>query len=192
MQAGYLTFVSDYDPGKEGYIVAYPNREVRYAMTQQIMRIVGGVSLAQFGEFGDRFRKALAADDLPLFCKHLEDFIKLVPHTIRVDREKFYQQIFFMVCVLFGRRPVTEVRVELGTQEGFMDLLLEGTTCTFVVEFKRNRSAQVALKQIEQKRYWEPFAILETKKIVLAGITFKEKKKSGIVVELAMKEIKRI
>ena len=53
-------------------------------MTEQIMQFVGGISPEQFGEFGDRFRKALAADDLYLFCKHLQDFIKLVPRETDV------------------------------------------------------------------------------------------------------------
>lgn len=170
LQTGYLTFVSDYDAGRRGYKIGYPNEEVRYSMTEQIMQFVGGITPEQFGEFGDRFRKALFADDLGLFCKHLQDFIKLVPHNICVDREKFYQQIFFMICVLFGRRPATEV----ATEEGFMDLLLEGTTKIFVIEFKKNSTSEIALEQIEAKRYWEPYEILKTKKIVLAGITFNE------------------
>lgn len=186
LQTGYLTFISDYDAGKRGYIIGYPNEEVRYSMTEQIMEFVGGISSDQFGEFGDRFRKALAADDLELFCKHLQDFIKLVPHNIRVNREKFYQQIFFMVCVLFGKRPATEV----ATEEGFMDLLLEGTANTYVVEMKRNSTTAVALKQIEKKRYWEPFQILETKKIVLAGITFNETEK-GVEIKCKTKELQQ-
>lgn len=75
-----------------------------------------------------------------------------------------------MICVLFGRRPATEV----ATEEGFMDLLLEGSTKTFVIEFKKNSTPEIALDQIEAKRYWESYTILKTKKIVLAGITFNE------------------
>jgi hypothetical protein len=184
LQTGYLTFKSDYNPNKRGYIIGYPNEEVRYSMTEQIMQFVGGISPEQFGEFGDRFTRALAADDIDLFCKHLQDFIKLVPHNIRVDREKFYQQIFFMICILFGQRPATEV----ATEEGFMDLLLEGTTVTFVVEFKKNSTPEVALAQIEEKRYWESYAIIEAKKIILAGITF-NKTDNGIVVLCKTKEL---
>lgn len=168
LQTGYLTFASGYDANKRGYKVAYPNEEVRYAMTEQIMHFVGGIMPEQFGEFGDRFRKALAADDLALFCNHLQDFIKLIPHNIKVNREKFYQQIFFMICILFGKRPATEV----ATEEGFLDLLLEGSSCTFVVEFKKNSTPDIALQQIEKKRYWEPFEILKSKNIILAGISF--------------------
>jgi hypothetical protein len=184
LQTGYLTFASDYDFGKRGYKVAYPNEEVRYSITEQIMQFVGGITPEHFGEFGDRFRKALAADDLGLFCKHLQDFIKLVPHNIRVNREKFYHQIFFMVCVLFGRRPPTEV----ATEEGFMDLLLEGTKYTFVVEFKKDSTPEIALEQIECKRYWEPYEILKTKKVILAGITF-NKTETGIDVLWKIKEL---
>jgi hypothetical protein len=182
LQTGYLTFASDYDADRRGYTVAYPNEEVRYSMTEQIMECVCHISMENFGEFGGRFRKALAADDLGLFCKHMEDFIKLIPHNIRVDLEKFYQQVVFMVCVLFGRRPAAEV----ATGEGYMDLLMEGSQCTFVVEFKREGTPDQALKQIREKRYWEPYEILGTKKIILAGITF-NKAKVGAYTEVLWK-----
>ncbi|MFH1832509.1 MAG: AAA family ATPase [bacterium] len=182
LQTGYLTFASDYNTEQRGYKVAYPNEEVRYSMTEQIMQFVGNITPEQFGQFGARFRKALASDDLELFCKHLQDFIKLVPHNIRVDLEKFYQQIFFMVCLLFGQRPAAEV----ATEEGFMDLLMEGTKYTFVIEFKRDSTPEIALEQIEEKRYWEPYEILKTKQIVLAGITF-NKTDTGTYVLLKTK-----
>jgi hypothetical protein len=184
LQTGYLTFISDYNIEKNGYTIGYPNREVRYSMTEQIMEYVGGITPEQFGEFGKRFSKALAADDIELFCKHLQDFIKLIPHNICVNREKFYHQVFFMICVLFGKRPASEVT----TEEGFIDLLLEGTTKTFVVEFKRNSTPEIALVQIEEKRYWESYDILKTKKIVLAGITFNPTP-DGIVVLCKIKNI---
>jgi hypothetical protein len=47
---------------------------------------------------------------------------------------------------------------------------------------------EIALEQIEKKRYWEPLAILETKKIMLAGITF-NKTKDGIAVLWKTKEL---
>ena len=52
LQTGYLTFISDYDADKRGYIIGYPNEEVRYSMTEQIMEFVGGITPEQFGEFG--------------------------------------------------------------------------------------------------------------------------------------------
>ena len=59
---------------------------------------------------------------------------------------------------------------------------------TFVVEFKRNSTPEIALTQIEEKRYWEPFKILETKKIVLAGITF-NKTNEGVAVLCKTKDL---
>ena len=188
LQTGYLTLASDYNAKERGYKVAYPNEEVRYSMTEQIMQFVGGLTAEQFGKFGARFIDALAADDLGLFCKHLQDFIKIVPHNIRVELEKFYQQIAFMVCVLFGKCNPTYVMTEVGTEEGFMDLYLDGTKYFFVVEFKRNHTAQIALEQIEHKRYWERFEILKTKPVILAGINFDETE-DGVFVTWTSKEL---
>jgi hypothetical protein len=52
-----------------------------------------------------------------------------------------------------------------------------------VIEFKREGTPDQALKQIRAKRYWEPYKILDTKKIILAGITF-NKSKVGAYTEV--------
>ena len=91
-----------------------------------------------------------------------------------------------MICVLFGRWPAPEA--EVATEVGFMDLLLDGTKFTFVVEFKRNSTPAVALKQIESKRYWEKVKISSNKKIILAGITFNTTK-AGTKVLCKTKEL---
>jgi hypothetical protein len=69
-----------------------------------------------------------------------------------------------------------------------MDLLMEGKQCTFVIEFKHNSSPKAALKQIEAKRYWEPFEILENKKIILAGISLNHNRKHDVSVLCQTKE----
>jgi hypothetical protein len=87
------------------------------------------------------------------------------------------------VCFLAG-----DHLLKWQTEEGFMDLLLEGTKYTFVIEFKRNSTPEIALKQIEEKRYWEPYEILKTKKVILAGITFNQTS-DGIAVLHKTKEL---
>lgn len=188
LQTGYLTFVSEYDNNRRGYEIGYPNREVRYSMTKQIMEYVGGITSEEFSEYGANFRQALKDDNLELFCKHLQDFIRLIPHNIRVARERFYHSAFFMICTLFGRPSTNQVASDVATDKGFIDLLLDGTKNTFVVEFKLENTPEAALAQIEAKRYWEKYEILKTKKVVLAGITFNETN-DGIVVLLKTKEL---
>ncbi|MBS0627567.1 MAG: PD-(D/E)XK nuclease domain-containing protein [Verrucomicrobia bacterium] len=61
-----------------------------------------------------------------------------------------------------------------------MDLVLELPKLNYIVEIKFNRSAKSALKQIEEKEYYQPFT-QAGKKIRLLGISFtrKTKTKSG-------------
>src|SRR5581483_11850359 len=44
LQTGYLTFVSGYNPDERGYMIGYPNAEVRYSMIEQIMEYVGYIT----------------------------------------------------------------------------------------------------------------------------------------------------
>lgn len=186
LQTGYLTFASDYDADRNGYFVSYPNREVRYSMTEQIMEFVFQITPEQFGEFGARFTKALSCDDLESFRKHLQDFIKLIPCDLRIGQEKYYQQIFFMIGILFGKRQIT---AEVSTEEGYVDIYMEGNKYTFVNECKFNKTVDIALQQIKAKRYYEKFKIFEAKKVMLAGISFNTSDNQGVVVSCKTEEI---
>src|SRR5579871_6898506 len=48
LQTGYITLTGDYDPQSRGYAITYPNEEVRYSMTEQIMKFVGNITPEQF------------------------------------------------------------------------------------------------------------------------------------------------
>jgi PD-(D/E)XK nuclease superfamily len=81
-----------------------------------------------------------------------------------------------------------EASSEVLTNKARIDMVATTNTHVFIFEFKLHASAQTALKQIEDKQYYEKY-ILTKKKIVLVGISFaldQEKPK----IECACKEIK--
>lgn len=169
LQTGYLT-ITGYDKRSRIYSVAYPNLEVRYSMTEQILEYIGNISPVNFGNFVPKFTDALSSDNIDLFCQYLQDFFILIPHTVIVDLEKFYQGIFYMICRLFGGKPLAEV----ATNVGFIDILLEGFKYRYIIELKKDKKPDVALKQIEQKGYAESSKIESDKPIILVGISFKK------------------
>ncbi len=166
-QTGYLT-VDKYFKDSDVYQLGYPNYEVRRSMTEQLFELVTDIQDAKLSRFADKFRKALFADDIDLFCKHMQDFFKLLPHTIVIDREKFYQGVFFTICKLIGATIDTEQATEIG----YIDAVLEGAARTYVIEFKRNKTPDVALQQIKDKEYFARFKIEDLKPVVLVGMNF--------------------
>ncbi|MBS0628237.1 MAG: PD-(D/E)XK nuclease domain-containing protein, partial [Verrucomicrobia bacterium] len=60
------------------------------------------------------------------------------------------------------------------TADGSIDLVLELSKILYIVEIKFNKSAKIALDQIENKKYYQPF--LQSKKpIRLLEINFTRK-----------------
>ena len=154
LQAGYLT-ISDYNRDSNNYSLCYPNYEIRLSMTEQILKFIAHVELAQFGGFIDRLRKSLLNDDINAFCVAMKDFFVLIPHTVIINLEKYYQGIFFTITKLIGAKII----VEDATNIGFIDAVLEGKNNIYVIEFKRGKTPDEALKQIEDKEYFKKFEI---------------------------------
>ncbi len=80
--------------------------------------------------------------------------------------------IHFMFDML-GMRP----RSEVASSRGRSDLVLENAESVMVFEFKYNKSAQAALDQILERKYYEKY-MYKGKAITLVGIDFNFKNKT--------------
>ncbi len=167
-QTGYLT-ISDYIPSQRNYVLACPNHEVRFSLSKHIVRSMTNLPIDQFNQFIDQFRTALENSDLEIFCQTLQNFLILVPCSIRIKKEKYYHSLFFIIVRLF----LADVFVEQATQIGYVDAVIQTETHIFVIEFKYGGTIEKALKQIEDKKYSEQYVLqYPNKKIMHAGIVF--------------------
>ena len=194
LQAGYLT-ITNFDERSQLYQLSYPNYEVRLSMTDQILEFVANIKSVKLAGFIVRFKDALQEDDIEAFCNAMNDFFILLPHTVIIDREKFYQGVFFTVTKLIG----AEIDAEHATNIGYIDAVLHGKKNTYIIEFKKDKSPDVALKQISDKKYFTKFKIegkglsfeatqgRRRKPIILVGMSFYYDKKSKKAVTLKWK-----
>lgn len=183
LQAGYLT-IANFDERSQLFQLSYPNYEVRLSMTDQILEFVANIKSVKLAGFIVRFKDALQEDDIETFCQAMNDFFVLLPHTVIIDKEKFYQGVFFTVSKLIG----AQINSEEATNCGFIDAVLYGTKTTYVIEFKKDKSPDVALKQISDKKYFAKFKIENKQKpVVLVGMSFYYDKKSKKAVTLKWK-----
>ena len=112
-------------------------------------------------------KQALEKNDYPRFFKNLQIFFAHVPHAVHVPLEKHYQSIFYIALSLIGAR----VSVEDATNDGRIDAVIELKSNIVIFEFKLNKSAELALKQIEDKRYYQKY-LNSPKETVLVGVEF--------------------
>lgn len=165
VQTGYLTLTG---ADRIGYMLDFPNYEVAksYALwsiagtfgkESSTIRSLGGVLMTQIEQlnFDDFFNELI-----PLFAS--------IPIDIQVEnREKYYQSILYLLCLLVG----IDMQVELSTNIGIIDAVIKTNDAIIIFEFKLRGIAQEALDQINDKKYYERF-LNSGKKIILVGVEF--------------------
>jgi hypothetical protein len=76
------------------------------------------------------------------------------------------------------------VRVEVHSSRGRADCVVETKDYVYLFKFKRDRTAEEALRQIEERGYAKPYAA-ETRTVLRVGVNFdsRERTISGWLVE---------
>ena len=87
--------------------------------------------------------------------------------------EHYFQAVIYLVFTLLGRM----VQCEMHTFTGRIDCKVETDRFIYLFEFKRDGSAEDALKQIEDKSYDLPFKA-DNRKIYKIGVNFDSKSRT--------------
>ena len=215
VQTGYLT-IKDYRNSR--YSLDFPNYEVKRSFFDSVAtrysHLEKGVGDAYIYDLVD-YLNAGRLDD---FFKILKIFFANIPYELAVDREKYYQSLFYAIITMIGLSVEAEVSTNdgrIGTQTSARSLcsyemsprMGEGsTTGTFnnintsincvmqtadtiyVIEFKLNGTKENALKQIQVKQYAQKY-LKSDKAIVLLGVEFDQQTRN--IGEYLSDEIKQ-
>lgn len=171
-QTGYLT-IKDYNPAQRLYELGYPNREVEDAFLTYILGSFSKIESGLNESYLWQMVEALQADRLEEFFEVLNIFFANIPYTLQVNREKYYQTIFYLIFTLIGLRTQAEVV----TNRGRIDAVVEVTSAIYLFEFKLNGKADEALSQIKNMEYYQRYQN-KGKAIHLLGVNFSTRKRS--------------
>ncbi|MBA3752038.1 AAA family ATPase [Candidatus Dependentiae bacterium] len=170
-QTGYLT-LSSFNEKNNTYTLAYPNREVKESYTISLMSSFTLLGESTLNNLIDPLRNALFNNDMQELCALLKIIFAQIPHQIGEHHEKFYHALVQSFLVLLG----FESKAEISTNRGRIDLVVYTKKFTYIIEFKVKTVAETALKQIEDKAYYEGYLsspkMEKQSTIVLVGLTF--------------------
>ena len=165
LQTGYLT-IGDYDEGFSLYSLRFPNKEVRDAYYQNLLTRW----CAKESEYVVRdLVVALRKGDTQGYMGTLAAVFASVPYRAG-KKEPDFAQVVDVVTLLCGK--AVRVVAEDQTSEGRIDLSVVAGEHVYVMEFKADKSAEAALRQIKEKRYADKFRLEKGKTIHLLGIAF--------------------
>ncbi len=171
-QTGYFTLES-YNPEEEVYTLTYPNYEVRRSMQFHLFEAFSYHSRIESQSLFTEMRKRLEAQDMPGFVEAINVLFANIPHQIFISKqEAFFHAILYLSFKGMG----LHVQTEVSTSKGRVDCVVHISSRIYVIEFKLNESAELALSQIREKEYGKPF-FNQGKEVLALGISFHSENK---------------
>ena len=170
-QAGYLT-IKDYDQRFNTYNLDYPNEEVKSGFLNSLSHLyapaLAGGELSVY-----QFIRDIEKGDTKAFMDRLTSFFAGNSYMIQGDLELYFQNVMSIMLKMMG----LYVKTEYQTSNGRIDIVFDTDKYVYIIELKRDESAEVALKQIEEKGYDKPF-LASGKQIIKLGINFSSETKT--------------
>ena len=171
-QTGYLT-ITDYIDEDKLYVLGFPNEEVKFGFLNSLLPEY--TPNAIFGNGNDIFalRHRIKEGDTEKIRDILTSLFASIPYTTNdAPFEHYFQSIIYIVFTLLGQYA----KCEIHSAKGRADCILETNKFVYVFEFKVDKTAKEALKQIEEKGYALPFKADE-RKIFKIGVNFDSKER---------------
>ena len=166
-QTGYLTII-EYDQEEEYYTLGMPNEEVKNAFMEELFPEYVGDNGAGSGKDILTLRRYLEEGDTEkihvLFCALFAG----IPYTTNdAPFEHYFQTVIYLVFTLLDQF----VHCEMHTSQGRIDCITVTKRFIYIFEFKRDESADAALRQIEKRGYALPF-MADPRTIFKIGVNF--------------------
>ncbi len=165
-QTGYLT-IKKYDRETRLYTLGYPNQEVKESMLEYLVDAFSQVPHPQVRSYSVEVVRALKVEDFEKVKNIFNALLYALPHHLHQDSESFYHAIIHLFFNYMG----LDVHSEVNTARGRADALLELDDKVYCFEFKLNRSATEALRQIKERGYLNRYRN-SNKKLIAIGINF--------------------
>ena len=177
-QSGYLTIkkvvgeANGIDDQK--LILGIPNQEVRTAIRSGWFDHFVKISPTEFDAFVDVAKRQVAAGDLRgLLYDTLYALYAKVPPTWCIRTEADVKRHFQLFMEMLGAK----VAAEEGSARGYADAIIETRKFVWVFEFKFNKSAKAAVRQIREKGYAAQFKG-DRRPVTLVGVNFRAAKRN--------------
>ena len=177
-QSGYLTIKSvrrnPDDDDQATLILGIPNREVRRALRTGWFDSVVKIPASEFDALVDVAKRQIAAGDADgLVNETLYRVYAKVPPAWRIRNEADVKRQFRLFMEMIGAK----VAVEESSARGYADAIIETRKFVWVFEFKFNKSAKAAIRQIREKGYADPYKG-DGRPVTLVGINFRAAKRN--------------
>ena len=150
-QSGYLT-IKGYDERFKKYLLGFPNREVEEGFLNFLLPLY--TSAGNNSPFlVDEFVQDVESGNPERFMQRMTAFFADTSYQVVGNAELYFQNAMYLVFKIMG----FYTQVERPTSDGRIDAIIQTPNYIYVIECKLDRTADEAIKQIENNGYAEPF-----------------------------------
>ena len=179
-QSGYLTikdvvWVDDKDGRRvKELVLGVPNLEVRASLKSLWWKQLMKIEERDFVALVDVAKRQIAEGDVRMLVgKTLYSLYAALPPTWRVKCEADAKRYFQLFMKMLG----ANVQAEEASAFGYADAIVETKKAVYVFEFKFNRTAKAAIRQIREKGYADAYKA-DKRPVTLIGINFSTRKRN--------------
>jgi len=178
-QSGYLTikgveWTEDGGHRVKNLMLGVPNMEVRESLKSLWWKQLMKIEERNFTALVDVAKRQIAEGDVDALTNEtLFSLYAALPPTWRVKNEADAKRYFQLFMKMLG----ADVHAEQTSARGYADAIVETKKAVYVFEFKFNKSAQAAIRQIREKGYADAYKA-DRRPVTLIGINFSAKKRN--------------
>ena len=181
-QAGYLT-IKDYNPRIRRYRLGFPNKEVSSGFFNDLLKITferhayKGFSVMKILDYADEGRPD---EMMKLFKYALSQYT--YPQIDAENTERHFNLLMYTISMAIG----LDVKSEVNTARGRIDMTIEAHDFVYIMEFKVNSYPKRAMAQINEMGYADRY-YGDARTIYKIGANFSKKTRNltGWIIEKA-------
>ncbi|MCB0839307.1 MAG: ATP-binding protein [Bacteroidetes bacterium] len=183
-QTGYLT-IKRVQQGvyKTRYFLDYPNLEVKNAMMHNLVEAFTFKKPSQVSNALIKMERGLEEGKPELFVKNLTVLLSDISYHLLPKKKKnqsefevwegYFHTIVYLITSFMGM----SVKSEITSHKGRLDLMVESDDFIYLMEFKLDKPAKDAIKQIKNRKYAAAYAN-SPKTVFLMGIGFSKEERN--------------
>ena len=174
-QTGYLTIGEKEEKNSiPTYKLIYPNKEVKDSFETDLASVYMNKAVGEISNFTNLIQSAAYEGNIERMIEILKGIFAGVPYDVQLNYEKYYQSLLYLTFRMCGM----DIIAEKATNIGRIDAELISGKNIYVIECKINKTAQEAIKQIEDKKYCEKSILKKEEgyKIYKVGMNFSTNK----------------
>ncbi len=168
-QTGYLT-IKDYEPDLREFRLGIPNAEVKSGLLNVLLPYYVSTRTASPNMLTGRIVRSFCNGQPDEAMKAIQIYFAGVDYSLRINDENNFHNALFLLMNLIG----LDVKAEVHTSAGRIDLLVKTERYIYVIELKYDHSPESALRQIKERGYSRPF-IADGRQIFEIGASFSSK-----------------